>query len=322
MKKILLILILAIITVCCNNQKDGSAKSLTDCKAISGKITLSGAWALFPLTKIWTDEFKKIHPEIQFEIMGSGSGQGLKDAMAGKVDLGMISSDIPEEYDTMVCTLPVARLAVVPIISTKNPYYNKIIQRGLKREEITNLFTENKKKTWGDFFGKPGQDPVKVIIRNDLSGATDIWLKFLWVEKSDLKGDGVSNDEMMVKTVLNDPLSIGYCNFVYIFDYNNTQFIPDIAVVPLDINSNGKIDEKENFTGNYADLQRAMWLGKYPCILTRDLSLATCGKPNKPEVICFLKWVLTEGQKWIDKSGYIQLRQSAIDCKLHCLNAL
>jgi phosphate transport system substrate-binding protein len=324
MKKHILLIMAAILIISCHTQKqnDIKGKAKQDCSSASGKITLSGAWALFPLTKIWTAEFQKLYPNIQFEIIGSGSGQGLKDLLDSKADIGMISSEIPIEDDTLVCTIPVARLAVVPIINKNNPYYQKISERGLKRDEITNLFSENKTHSWGDFFKNPSKDPVKAFIRNDLSGATDIWLKFLWMEKNELIGEGVANDEMMVKSILNNPLGIGYCNFVYIFDVNNTQIIPGIAVLPMDINSNGKIDPKEKFMENYSDLQRAMWLGKYPCVLTRDLCLATHGSPNNPQIICFLKWVLTEGQKYIEKSGYIQLRQSVINCKLNGLNNL
>ena len=51
------------------------APAATDTPAdtLSGTITVSGAFALYPLMQVWGDEFKKIHPNVQFDISGPGA---------------------------------------------------------------------------------------------------------------------------------------------------------------------------------------------------------------------------------------------------------
>ena len=65
---------------------------------LKGEISLSGAWALYPMAIKWAEEFQKIHPEVKIDIGAGGAGKGMADALAKVVDLGMVSRDIyPEE---------------------------------------------------------------------------------------------------------------------------------------------------------------------------------------------------------------------------------
>lgn len=66
-------------------------------------------------------------------------------------------------------------------------------------------------------------------------------------------------------------------------------------------------------------MQRAMWLGQYPCALTRNLYLVSNGKPSTKEVVEFLIWVLTEGQKLVPSQGYIELHTFEIPPRLYAL---
>ena len=56
-----------------------------------GTIQLSGAFALYPMAVKWAEEFKKLHPGVQIDISGGGAGKGMTDALAGVVDIGMVS---------------------------------------------------------------------------------------------------------------------------------------------------------------------------------------------------------------------------------------
>src|SRR6185437_5449110 len=61
---------------------------------LEGTISLSGAFALYPLAVVWGEEFKKLHPDVRVEVSAGGAGKGMVDALSGNVDLGMISRDI------------------------------------------------------------------------------------------------------------------------------------------------------------------------------------------------------------------------------------
>src|SRR5512141_967776 len=65
---------------------------------LSGTISVSGAFALYPMMTVWAEEFTKLHPGVTFDVQGGGAGKGMTDTLAGAVDIGMISRKIkPEE---------------------------------------------------------------------------------------------------------------------------------------------------------------------------------------------------------------------------------
>lgn len=274
------------------------------------EITISGAFALAPLMQIWVDEFKKTHPYVKFTITPNGSDLGQQEALKGNVDIGMVSNEIPKSADSLLQVVPVARLGVVPIINAKNPFLQEILHKGITREELVSLFTNQQPKTWGDMFGKPKNDAVNVYIRADSSGATKTLAKFLWVDQSEFQGNAIQGEAKLLDAVKNDPLALSYCNFIYTLDPATKQFRNDIRVLPVDFNQNGIIDGKEKITETAEQLQRAMWLGRYPCSLIRSLYLVTKGKPHTREVAEFLYWVITDGQNLVAPNGYIELYSS------------
>ena len=98
--------------------------------------------------------------------------------------------------------------------------------------------------------------------------------------------------------------------------------IADIKVVPLDCNTNGVLEDKEKFYDNLDLLQRAMWLGKYPCNSCLNYYIVAKEKPQSKLHIDFMKWILTEGQDDIHAAGYILLRTRLINMNIDELNEL
>jgi phosphate transport system substrate-binding protein len=47
--------------------------------------------------------------------------------------------------------------------------------------------------------------------------------------------------------------------------------------------------------------------GKYPSPPARNLYFVSKNVPAKKEVIAFLDWVLTDGQKYVNEAGYAKL---------------
>ncbi|NQV01882.1 MAG: PstS family phosphate ABC transporter substrate-binding protein [Bacteroidia bacterium] len=283
-----------------------------------GPVKIAGAFALYPLVTQWVAEYQKNHPGVEFEVLAKGSGIGLKDLIEGRIDLAMVSSETLSEFDSQLWIAPVARLGVVLITSASNPYFKQISERGLTRGELAMAFTDPSIQSWGEWFGKPGEDPIHCYIRSDSSGATDQLAKFLWQLPSDFVGRDVAGEEAMIKAVKEDPLALGYCNFVYAFDPHSQRFIDNLLVIPLNPERKGR--GVDSFYDNVPQLQRAMWSGKYPHGLIRDLALVSKGRPSTTEMVEFLKWVLKDGQRLIAKEGYIEISSSEIRCRLESLS--
>jgi len=77
-------------------------------------ITVSGAFALYPLMIQWSEEYQIANPNVQFEISAGGAGKGMTDALSDLVDLGMVSRTIyDEEINKGAVYVAVAKDAVV-----------------------------------------------------------------------------------------------------------------------------------------------------------------------------------------------------------------
>ncbi len=84
-----------------------------------------------------------------------------------------------------------------------------------------------------------------------------------------------------------------------------------------DIDNNGRIDPDENIYGTIDQLTHAIAIGKYPSPPARDLYFVTKGAVKNPIVKEFIKWVLTDGQKYVSAAGYIQLPAEKINTGLN-----
>lgn len=287
-------------------------------------VKVSGAYALYPMMSKWTEEYKKVRPDITVEVSGGGAGKGMADALAGLVDIGMVSREIkPEETAKGAAYVSVVKDAVVPTINAANPVRDKLRARGVTREEFVKIFVTREIKTWGELAGDAEvRDPIKVYTRADACGAAETWAKYLgdYAQEDLTKAAdaGIMNDPDLAAAVTNDKLAIGYNNINFAYDVKTGKNIAGLGVAPLDLNGNGRLDADEDFYGNQADLLQAIAKNKYPSPPARDLNLVTKGA-FEGEAKEFVKWILTEGQKYVAASGYIPLPPAKLAAQLKSL---
>jgi len=287
----------------------------------TGQISISGAFALYPMVVKWADEYKKINPSVRFDISAGGAGKGISDVLNSMVEIGMVSREIyPEEIKKGAFPVAVTKDAVVPVISEQNPLLNDILKTGLKKDAGNNIWITGKYVTWSQAFGIKSTIPVHVYTRSDACGAAEMWAKYYGKKQEDLLGVGVFGDPGLAQAVRKDPLGLGYNNLGYAYDATTKQQIKGIRVVPLDLNNNGKIDPDEDFYGSMNDLIAAIASGKYPSPPARDLYIVTKGNPSGNKVLTdFIRWVLTDGQKYVNEAGYITLPKDKIAAELQKL---
>lgn len=277
-------------------------------ESLSGTISVSGAFALYPMMTVWAEEFQKLHPNVQFDVQGGGAGKGMTDTIAGAVDIGMISRSIkPEEESQGIFWVPVTKDAVFPIISDKNPVAAEILAKGISQETFNKIFITGEIKTWGEVVGKPEiKDEIHVYTRSDACGAGEMWAKFSGGSvQDDIKGIGINGEPALVDTVIKDPLGIGYSNLNSVFDMSSGNLVAGSIVPPVDINKNGQADADEYYKTK-DEAVKAISSEKYPTPPARFENLATKGKPTGL-TLAFIKWILTDGQQFLESAGYVPL---------------
>jgi phosphate transport system substrate-binding protein len=300
----------------CNNPGNESVGTKND--SLKGKITISGAFALYPMTVRWAEEFQKLHPRVKINVSAGGAGKGMADALSKMVDLAMYSKEVsPEEQAKGAWWIPVAKDAVLPTMNSTNPTVKNIKLKGLSRSTFNEIFIAGTVKTWGQLAGTKSIEEVQVFTRSDACGAADMWAKYLSGKKQeDLQGLGVNGDPGVADAVKRNIGGIGYNNLNFVYDLTSRKPFSGIEVIPIDLNNNGMIDPDENFYGTLDEIMKAIDDGKYPSPPARDLYLVTKGKPTDKLVIAFLEWILTEGQKFVPEAGYIIIPPEKIQADL------
>jgi phosphate transport system substrate-binding protein len=311
--------ILAIAQSCVNNNNNNNNNN--DIKELSGNISVSGAFALYPMTVKWAEEFQKLHPEVRIDISAGGAGKGMTDALNGIVDIGMFSRQVSQEEINKGCWfIAVAKDAVLPTINSNNPFINELKQKGLMRQHFIDIFITEKTKKWSQCLGGNSGNKINVYTRSDACGAAEIWGKYLGGKQESIKGIGVYGDPGMASAVKNDVDGIGFNNVAYVYDNNTRKKNPGVDVIPIDINENGKIDADEMIYGSLDEITKAIKADKYPSPPARDLYFVSKGKPKNELVTEFLKWILTDGQKYVSEAGYVTLSDEKIKSETNKLN--
>jgi phosphate transport system substrate-binding protein len=295
------------------------APAATTVPDISGTITVSGAFALYPLMTVWGDEFHKLHPNVVFDISGGGAGKGMTDALSGAVDIGMVSRKVkPEEESQGAYTIPVVKDAVFGVVSDKNPVIADILAQGIKQETFNKIFITGEIKTWGEVVGKPEvKDAIHVYTRSDSAGAADMWALFCGgkVQADILKSAvGVNADPGLLDAVVKDPLGIGYNNLGFVFDLTTGKLAAGAVVIPIDADKNGKADATE-VIDSLTKATAAVANATYPSPPGRVENLVTKGKPAGLTQ-AFVLWILTDGQQFVGQSGYVPLTSDVLTASI------
>jgi phosphate transport system substrate-binding protein len=274
---------------------------------VRGTITISGAWALYPLMVRWGEEFQKVYPDVRLDISAGGAGKGLADAVAGAVDIGMVSREVtPEEEAKGAFWIAVVKDAVFPTISSENPVWDDLQRQGFSREAFEGIFVTGEITTWGQVIGRPEvTDPIHVFTRSDACGAAETWAKYLGVQQEDLLGIAVYGDPGLLDAVIKDALAIGFNNLNYAFDLDSGLPVEGARMPPIDVNGNGQVDADEVYETKEQAVT-AVATNKYPSPPARDLNLVTRGQPGGLTKT-FIAWILADGQAFVDEAGYIAL---------------
>lgn len=288
-----------------------------DKKTPKTTITVSGAFALYPMVQVWADEYHKLHSDVQFDISAGGAGKGMTDVLAGAVDVAMVSREVrQEETDQGAVGFGVVKDAVVATISAKNPVLDAVLAKGLTSESGAKIWLTTETVTWGALAGTDDASEIHVYTRADAAGAAEVWAKYLGgTAQEDLKGIAVQGDSGLAEAVRKDDLGIGFNNIGFAYDLKTDQPVDGLRIIPLDLNGDGQITDDENFYGDVKLLTAAITDGRYPSPPARPLYLVTKGQPNAA-VAEFLKWVLTDGQSLIDSAGYVHLTDDVIQASI------
>lgn len=267
---------------------------------LSGSITISGAWAIYPTAVAWAEAFQKKYPGVRVDVSAGGAGKGAADAITGLADIGMVSRDPdPAELQKDILAVYILKDAIFPVISEKNFYLRELLEKGIQRRTLADIYIAGTATGWSQIAGTKADKPVHVYTRSDSSGAAASWAAYLGKKQEDLRGVGVYGDPGVLDAVKRDPVGIGYSNFGFVFTRGGP-VLPGLKAVPIDVNENGKADSDEIYETR-GQAVAAIAAGRYPATRKNYFFIRKNAAPLVGE---FIRFALSEeGTRIVDEVG-------------------
>jgi phosphate transport system substrate-binding protein len=305
------------------------------CAAI---INGAGATFPYPLYSKWFSEYQKIDKEAQINYQSVGSGAGIKQLLEKTVDFGASDAPMNEEQLKKAAT-PVLHIPTVlgAVVITYNlPGVGKGIK--LPSETVAEIFL-GKIRRWDDeniTRHNPGmklpKTPIMVAHRSDGSGTTAIFTDFLskvspaWKDKvgagtavSWPAGLGGKGNEGVTGLIKQTPGSIGYVELIYAENNKlpyasirnkSGQFV---APTPAAVTSAAQGSLKAMPDDFRISITNAEGADSYPISgFTYLLVHQTMPKAKGEKLVRFLKWAITDGQRFAGPLSYAELPKELV----------
>jgi len=313
------------------------------------QISGAGATFPFPIYSKWFSEYNKLHSNIQINYQSIGSGGGIRQLTAQTVSFG--ATDGPMTKDQMLAA-PGAILHLPTVLGAVVPVYNI---EGMSAElkftgaVLADIFL-GKITKWSDpaiaklnpGVSLPGAD-ITVVHRSDGSGTTYIFADYLgkvspeWKKRVGIStalnwpvGLGGKGNEGVAGLVKQSPGSIGYVELIYALQnqiaYGSVQnlsgrflraSIEGVTAAAAAAAGAMPADFRVSITNAPGDdaypISSFTWLLFYEN--PKDKAAART-------MVDFVKWALTDGQKFAKDLGYAPLPDSVVKLEMEALKKI
>jgi len=313
--------------------------------AAAQKVQIQGAGATFPnpIYQKWFSEYNKLHPNVEINYQPIGSGAGVRQLTARTVFFG--ASDQPMTNDQQLAApakifhFPTVLGAVVPVYNL--PGVNTELK--FSGEVLANIYL-GKITKWNDpaitklngGVNLPGTD-ITVVHRSDASGTSYIFTDFLakvspeWKMKVGVNGNvnwptgvGGKGSEGVTGVVTQTPGSISYVELVYALQNKIAYGLVQNMAGEF---TKGTVQSVTAAAAAAAGLMPADFRvsitnapgkGVYPISSFTWLLLYEnpSDKAQSKAVVDFVKWALTDGQKYCADLGYAPLPEAVVKLEM------
>ncbi|HTF80244.1 MAG TPA: hypothetical protein VL947_00910 [Cytophagales bacterium] len=270
------------------------ALSLFHVHAQTNTIKLKGTRLTYPIFNKWITEFNKVYPHIKVQLAHAEP--------ADSIDLTIAAYKLgPEDLKDNKQSIVVNRYAQIIIANSNKADLHQLQQKGLTEKDIKGLYFQKTPS-------QASQAPQLVTLyrRETPACASVSFAKHYGGEFKDLRGIGVQGDDKdLLRAVKNDHKGLSYNNLGFIYDLKKRNIVDSIAVIPIDLNENGKIDASENIYGTLDQVITFIEKTQHPKIPVEEVNVIFDTNSKDPAVQQFLDWILTEGQKYNHEFGFI-----------------
>lgn len=265
-------------------------------------VVVTGARFSYKLVEKWIDEYNKVNPHVQIIVESRGSADPLQYDILAEVYEHEAEIKKGREY------INVGRYAILPVANGASTFAGIYQEKGLNTDLMNQIF-------FHDIFSdtekrKPIQTPYTVYTRLQKAGVPVVFSKYFGHEQKDLKGTSIAGaDAHLLRALLRDSTGVTYLPLPLIYDEHTRKPVEGLAVLPVDLNGNKKVNDEEKF---YDTIDRVVEKleaedpGKINNIPVEYLHLSVDKEQASDEAIDFLKWVNEHGQVHLHAFGYLK----------------
>lgn len=260
---------------------EAEIEDLTMEEPLTGDLIISGSSTVFPIADLAAEDFQNLHPDVNIQVEGPGSGTGVAKASDDTADIGMASRNVKASEllkAPKLVLFGVAKDSVSVVVNPGNPLASTL---DLTVEQVREIFT-GQIRNWSELGGP--NHKINVYSREEGSGTRGTFMEFVEIAEGEFAADASvqQGNSAMKASVVGDPYGIAYLSLGYI----------DSTVAPA------KIEGSEGTVEN-------VLAGKYP--FQRVLWMFTNGKPSELEQ-AYLDYVMgPEGQSIVEEEGFIPI---------------
>ena len=326
----------------------GCAASLVAGVAAQKTIQINGAGATFPypIYSKWFSEYNKLHPNVQINYQSIGSGGGIRQVTNQTVFFGATDGPMTNEQ---LLAAPGKILHFPTVLGADVPVYNiPRVNAELKftGPVLADIFL-GKITKWSDPAIAKLNDGVKlpsnditVVHRSDGSGTTYIWVDYLakvspeWKSKVGVNtsvnwptGVGGKGNEGVAGLVTQTPGSIGYVELIYALQnkisYGRVQNLAGefVNASEQSVTAAAAAARAKMPADFRVSITNAEGKGVYP--ISSFTWLLLYENPNDKAqarvMLDFMKWMLSDGQKFAGQLGYAPLPESVVKLEVTAL---
>jgi phosphate transport system substrate-binding protein len=320
--------------------------------ATAQTIQINGAGATFPnpIYSKWFAEYNRLHPNIQINYQPIGSGGGIRQFTEQTVFFGATDGPMTPEQ-IFAAGRPVLHLPTV--LGGDVPVYNFPGERDPELRFTGLLLADiflGKITKWNDpaiarvnpGVALPNMD-ITVVHRSDGSGTTYIWVDYLskvspeWKQKVGVAtsvnwpvGVGGKGNEGVAGLVKQTPGSIGYVELIYALQnkiaYGSVQNSAGefVRATTATVSNAAAVAVKSMPKDFRVSITNAPGHDVYPISSFTWLLLDQNprDKQRARVMVDFMKWALSEGQKFASALGYAPLPKEVIDLEMQAISRI
>lgn len=308
--RISLVVVLIILSSPTWAQNDSKKIDGANASATSSKIVvITGNRFSYKLVQRWIDDYNKVAPSVQIIIESRGTSD------PNKYDI-LAEAYIPgQEFLKHREYINVARYAILPVATTNSAFANHFTEKGLTTDLIKQIFFNDilvdKEKLQNI------NAPYAIYTRQQRAGVPVVFANYFGYEQKDIKGTTIAGaDEHLLKALLRDPNGVTYLPLTLIYDQQTRKPVDGLAVLPVDLNGNGRLNDDEKFyasVDNVIDRLEKKEQREIKNIPIEYLHLSIDKETASREAVDFLKWVNDNGQAYLHEFGYLLPEEEHFD---------